>query len=104
MTHFFDIAYLLRSGVIGWQADARGDYSAYVQGHNLQQLLIQVNSKNYKPKPAPQFQELFPEHQRLHMLDKKKEVDLDSKLESVLGMLGAANGADSSGPGGGEGR
>lgn len=82
--HLMDIAYLFRSGVVGWQADARAEYTAHAQRHNMQQLTIAVNSKNHKPKQAPKFDKLYPVHDRLQTLSESSEDKMAKKAGSLL--------------------
>ena len=93
-----DISYLLRTGAIGWQVEARGQYAQYVQMHQLQQLLIQINSaKKTRAKKPEKFESLFPTHDALQQLrwGAKKELGLNEKLDGVLMTLGVAENDDS---------
>lgn len=83
-----DISYLFRTGVVGWQADARSEYSNHAQGHNLQQLLVAVNSKNHKMKKPPGFDKLYPVHHKLATLNLAVQKKLAGKMGGFMAAIG----------------
>ena len=88
MHHMLDLAYLFRTGIIGWLGSAHRSYSQFAGMHNLQQILIQVNAKNYKPKPVAGFEELFPIHAELARLAPKPKKTLADKWVGAVNKLG----------------
>lgn len=85
--HLMDIAFLFRSGIVGWQADARAEYTAHAQRHNSQELTIAVNSKNHKPKRVPKFETLYPTHDKLQNLSQTVDNKLASKLDGLMSVF-----------------
>ena len=88
MDILLELSYLFRTGVIGWQAEAHRSYAQFAGMHNLQQILIQVNSKNYRPKPVAGFEELFPIHADLARLSPKPKKTLADKWVGAGNTIG----------------
>jgi hypothetical protein len=88
MHHLLDLLYLFRTGVIGWQAQAHQSYAQYAGLHQIQQILIQVNSKNYRPKKVPVFDEIYPVHAELARLGPKVQQSLADKWVRSVHKLG----------------
>ena len=88
MHTLLDLLYLFRTGVIGWQAQAHQSYAQFAGLHQIQQILIQVNSKGYRPKKVPGFEEIYPVHAELARLGPKVQQTLADKWTSQVHKLG----------------
>jgi hypothetical protein len=88
MHTLLDLLYLFRTGVIGWQAGAHQSYAQYAGLHQIQQILIQVNSKNFRPKKVPGFEEIYPVHDELARLGPRVQQTLADKWTAQVHKLG----------------
>ena len=82
----WDLYSTLQSGLWGYVKD-------YIIAYNTQEILndlLQVNisafSKNYKPKPLPKFEKIYPDvHLFLNNGETKKDISIDDQFRRIFG-------------------